>query len=550
MENRTLSPTDSGLRGDLWRILIAILLIVATRAYVIANTEVTSRDSLVFARYAVHLDHPPKHPGTGESLGDAVGVIRFMSHPPGLPVLIRLFAKPFLGDEPMDWAATLLLTGQLIGAASAILFVFPAFWLLKRIFDRNVAFVATALFACMPVYVEVTSDGISDGPYLFCTAMMLWFSAIAFDRTTRRGSFAYAVAAGLMCGLGYLFRPDVLIPLVAVGLTIVVVCLRRWKSGTGASRPFVQGVGTLVGFLAVVSPYVVTIGKLTNKPTGLAIIDTLFGNKPEKTYFERDSRAPKNPAVDPAVDLPLGAWFNPALDGEQSRSVWGAKAVAMEFMKSCHYVAAFLALIGIVFLRRQLADPRLAMLLAVALIHLTILWVMARGGYVSQRHTLLSVFIACVFSAAAIAGFGRIGVRWKPTTTVWTWGTVWVVMLLAIALPRDFRGLHRDRAGHKQAGLWIRENTDPTHKIVDPFGWAEFYAGRSVMNFSHGDARWGSPILYAVVEPNAKSPHSRLDNLEPAMKLMAAGDKVYQWPVDAEPDQVRVAVYRSKPLAR
>jgi hypothetical protein len=123
------------------------------------------------------------------------------------------------------------------------------------------------------------------------------------------------------------------------------------------------------------------------------------------------------------------------------------------------------------------------------------------------------------------------------------------MIVVAIAVPRNFKSLHEERAGHKAAGLWMKDNVPSDWQIVDPFGWAEWYTGRTLRAIPNPDPAKG-PGVYVVYEPNAKSPHSRLGYYEMAKQLADPTKMVFQYPADAAPDEIKVAVYRcpnSKP---
>ena len=98
---------------------------------------------------------------------------------------------------------------------------------------------------------------------------------------------------------------------------------------------------------------------------------------------------------------------------------------------------------------------------------------------------------------------------WLRRRTPWEIGTALTLLVLAVSLPRDMRSLHHERAGDKAAGYWLKEHADGV-AIVDPFGWAEWYSGRTLREWP-----WLNPTpdrdLYIVFTPNAKSPHSRLE---------------------------------------
>ena len=155
--------------------------------------------------------------------------------------------------------------------------------------------------------------------------------------------------------------------------------------------------------------------------------------------------------------------------------------------------------------------------------------------------------VTCLFGAAALPVVGRLGVRWWKRGTERQWGAMLALLLVASAVPRDIRTFHAERAGHRQAGQWLAEHADQSSPVVDPFGWAEFYSGRTVRGWTTANPYRG-PTVYAVVEPNAKSHHSRLPWLEPATRLMAQGELVFQYPAGVPADQIHVAVYKSPPL--
>jgi hypothetical protein len=122
-----------------------------------------------------------------------------------------------------------------------------------------------------------------------------------------------------------------------------------------------------------------------------------------------------------------------------------------------------------------------------------------------------------------------------------------MLLVLALALPRDLRSLHHERAGFKAAGLWLRDNAGDI-RIVDPLGWAEWYSGRSLREWP-----WLNPTadreLFIVFTPSSKSPHSRLERYEFARDRAEEAGRdniVFSYPPGASPDKSEVAVYHFK----
>ena len=547
---------------------------VALRFVVIANTTVVSRDGIVFVRYALDLEDPPA--AVNGQPGGVLGVIRAQEHPPGYPFAILLASKvvrPLAGGTTVPAMA---LSAQVASAVAGVLLMIPLYLLTRRVLDRNTGFAAAAVFGVLPGFVEVTSDAISDGLFWLTGVTALWFAVRALEATDRRAGRWNGFGAGVCCGLGYWVRPEAGAIALGIGLTLLAVVVALWTrrkrpeplAAPDCIRPrFQAGLTLVAGFVVAALPYMVIIDGPSNKPTFKALFDRLRGREINRTYFDRSFTAT------PAVNLPLAAWWDPKEAAGQSKAVWALKALGAEYWKASHYVLPAFGLVGLFGLRRRLTDPRLVLLLVVAGLQAALLWGLALGiGYVSQRHTMLIALITCVFAAAGFRYLAHLAISAWHTDAVsrrtvrflspltgggaaesfvrgmrgvnpWLLVAIWALIVMSVAAPRNFRSLHDERAGHKAAGLWMKENVEPDWQIVDPFGWAEWYTGRTLRAIPNPGPNKG-PGVYVVFEPNAKSPHSRLGYYEMARKLAAPEKIVYRYPEGAPDDEIKVAVYR------
>jgi hypothetical protein len=272
------------------------------------------------------------------------------------------------------------------------------------------------------------------------------------------------------------------------------------------------------------------------------------GDSSKPTFYRRDSGAR------PGVHVPLAAWWNPVENKGQSKALWATKALGSELLKTAHYTLPFFAIAGLICNRRRLANPRTALLLITIAVHLSVLWLLAwKSDYVSQRHTLLSVMVISIFAPSSFPAIGGwLAKRWPSERvrrwTPWKAGGVLTLIVLASTLPRDFRSLHADRIGHKAAGQWLAKNGSNDIKVLDPFGWAEWYAGRT-LHSPPPSAFALDGVYYFIFEPNAKSPHSRLNYFDYIRDRYERGlcELIYQYPEDAPPDKIKVGVYLSRP---
>ena len=526
-------------RTILTALAVITLLSLGLRWRMVTHTVVPSRDCLVFVRIAMQINDPPTSRfDPARQLSGPAEVLRETDQPPGYPLAILAMAKMHGLDLRSVSADQMVVSAQLVSLLAGVLLIFPMFAVASRVFGPFVALLACGWFQILPVCVEVTSDGLSDGLFLLTAITAIWFGQRALDCGTCKGGVVNGLLTGILVGVGYVVRPDSLIVGLAIGLLFAGACIHRWRCRLPARPLFLAGIALTVGTIALMSPYVATIGKLTNKPTGQGILE---GGPDEKTYFDRNSERP-------GVRLPFAAWWDANADGKGNKMVWGTKALASEFLKGGHYLLPILALTGIVLVRKRWTEASVLLLILPLALHLCVLWFMAgRVGYVSQRHTLLSVMIASIFAAVALPVIA-VGVanRFNRGSSA-AWLVIGVLVVAASCLPRDFHRLHVDRAGHREAGEWIRDQGNLEYPVVDPFGWTEFYSGRTVKGWTTAHP-YKPPFIYAVLEPNAKSHHSRLPWLEPAQKLAEGGEMVFQFPADVPMDRIKIAVYRCPPL--
>jgi hypothetical protein len=519
-----------------------MLLVAGLRTFTVLNTTVPSRDCIIFVRDGLRLETPP------EAYGSRLAVLRgvpgrddlpALEHPPGYASAV--IAMSWLVRPCMDGVSTesMALSAQLVSAVSAVLLVIPLFLLTRRLFDRNVAIAAVAIFEVLPVYVDVSSDGISDSLWLLTATWALWFAVRAIEQQRIRPAFLYGLAAGAFCGLGYIIRPDAAIVATGIGLTLAGVVIGRLRRGM-SRPPFVAGLGLVIGTTVAMSPYCIAIEGLSKKVTANALLKLFRGEKPDRTFYERGQTAL------PGVNVPLASWWNANVNEGDSKPLWAAKSLGSEYSKAAHYAVPAFSLIGLLSLRRRLADPRIAMLIVTAFVHLTVLWLLAwQVDYVSQRHTLLTVMITCIFAAASFPVIGAWTIHtwksaWMQRRTPWEIGVALTILIMAIALPRDFRSLHREREGHKMAGYWLKDHAAGV-AIVDPFGWAEWYTGRTLRDWP-----WLNPTpdrdMYIVFTPSAESSHSRLERYLFARDMVGKCKEAFAY-VPPAGEKYKVVVY-------
>lgn len=518
---RRIAALDAGY-------LVALLVAsLALHGWIVSHTFVTARDAIGFARLALNLGSPataPLPPRPDGKPPTFIDVLRAAEHPPGYPVTVLSVSYAVRPVYPAPLPEAMLLSCRLATAVAGVLLVIPTYLLGRSLFGRFPAFAATLLFQVLPVPAHVTSDGLSEGLYLLCATTALGFGV----RGVRHRSTLNFLLCGMAAGAAYLVRPEGLMIVLAVGAVVAGLgILRRWPRDVAAGRLAALGVGVLI----VATPYMVLIGKLTNKTSPNELLNRIKGNPKAKlgSWDNVDARH--------AAGAPLfGAWADPQTHTDGSRFGWAAKELASEVFKTSHYTPAVLAVVGIVLCRRRIvSDPALAVLPVVAVINLSVLYTLGlKMGYVSERHTLLVVLVGCYFAAAALEPIARCLGAAVGTRA----GTIGLVAaVVASALPATLKPLHENRVGHYYAGKFLATVVTDNDVVIDPFCWAEFYAGRS-LNAVPPDPP-DAAVVYAVVEYGKDNPHSRLPRHADAVNVANDGwsEVVFRHPEEGRPDR-------------
>ena len=498
--------------GDRWRLVALLAFAAGVHGLVVARTAMTARDGVGFARTALQLADPTAlRPGA-----TVFDVLRQPGHPPGYPAALLAVSSVVPAPTTQD---RMLLSGQLVSAAAGVLLVVPLYWLGRTLFNQSVGFAGGLLFSGLPVAARYTSDAVTEGLYLLCLATAL----VLGTRAVRKPAVGGFLLCGLATGCGYLVRPEGALAAAAVGLVAVGLTLtNRWPTGATAGRL----LALTVGFLLVAGPYMAVIGGLTTKPS----VNSILGPVNLRGAAQGQAVAPAGPAL-------FASWS--VGDGKLPGAVW---ELAKEGTKAFHYGPTLFLLVGLALAAGRLrADPWLLVPLTFAGLMLPVLLALGmREGYVSERHTLAVVLVACPLAAAGAEWFAnRVGVWWL--------GWALLVAVLGTCVPGLLKPLHKDRLGHRLAGEYLATHADPADILLDPFDWAGFYAGRTLSSIPgdppavHGRSRW------AVIEPDEK-PDSKLPRLQAAWNVMNDGANpptvALEWANPDRPDRVKVRLYR------
>jgi 4-amino-4-deoxy-L-arabinose transferase-like glycosyltransferase len=521
----------STARAWLWRdgasLLVLLLLAGGLRAWLFCNTEVAARDSIGFIQIAWRLQHQP----WVHVLNDHCG-----QHP-GYPVLLLLVSTPvryfFHGPD----ALVMQTSAQLTSALAGTLLVIPMFYLGRELFSRTAGFWASVLFQVLPASCRVLSDGLSEATFLLFSATALYF-AVRGLRSRSPWLFAWCGAFG---ALAYLTRPE---GALIVGVTGAVLLAaqavpgwrRRWVN-LAACAASLTLVTAVVG-----SPIFVATGKWTIKTTPGHVAGPIRDHGKGKAPYENQKKAPDEAHRglledgQPLFASLLAVWgWDPQGPHEYGYLVWGLWAVGYELNKGFHYATWLSALLGMWWCRERFRRvPGTWVLLLLSLVIILLLWrVAAIMRYLSDRHTLLVILCGSYCAAAALAALGERLAQLLPAWGIAATrrlglrlvGRVIMVVLLAglvgTALPRALETPHLSRLGFRAAGFWLSEHARPADRILDPYTWTTYYAGRTF----HEEPADDTAVEYVVLDLN---PHPHLPLQKEAEAKASHGTEVYR----------------------
>ncbi len=513
------TPSDQEKSWSSWRCLVLLLVLTsAMRLWQIAHTEVISRDTLHYIRVAWQLEHAPWK-----------SVLRQSVHHPGYPVsvlLVSRLVRPMLGD---DLVLAMQLSAQVACALASILLVVPMFYLGRELFDRRTSFWGTLLFQCLPASGRVLGDGLSEGLFLFWSASGLLFAA----RGLRSGCPSSFLLCGLLGGLAFLTRPEGALLVAATGLVLVLKqCWPTWRWTW--ERLTIRAACLVVPAVLVALPYNLTIGKWTVKPSASTMGDDLT-ELPCPQVCEVGvpplGGLPKAELQPTLIAQPLAIWWIGPGNDPSARYGWGVQVLLQILSRTLFWVLWVFTLIGLWRHGRRLAGiPLTWVMAALSLVLLALLYrLTVRLGYLSERHMLLILLCLVYPTAAGIDLAGRwladglrrlkpalAGTRWT-NTAAWSLGLL--LLLTVIPAVKSLEPLHHNRAGFRDVGCWLHEYTSPEEPIEDPFGWANFYAGRVFTEPLPGSRSPVPPARYVILEETG-NPHPHLQGWASARQLI------------------------------
>lgn len=497
------------------QITLICLATLLLRFWQLTHTEVAARDSIGFIRYAWNLGHT----------NDPVQLLKDSHQHPGYPFIIHLCSIPIQTITDYSLPDAYQLSAQLTSLGFSVALVIPLFLFIQRLLGVQPAFWGTLLFQVLPSMSKVLGDGLSESMFL-CLAATSLYSFVKAIQDNNRLCF---LTSGIFSGLSYLVRPEGLV-IAFAGILVAAWMAFKNKENTNHSIP-VRVIPTLLlilGTLATCTPFMLTIGKLTSKPTGQKILETSTIQKGPQPGFA--------PAGLSLATVPLFSdWWEEKNHSANNKLAWSITAVIQAYTKGFNYLGCIFLLIGIFAQWRGWNNKAELWFILICLTGLNLAYFRVANvvGYLSERHAMLSLLILSGWCAS-----GGILIHQKILELITKPGSTspnpilnaapWVLLILLVpSLWKSMETLHYNREGFKQAGHWLAKNSLPGDPVDDPFCWTHYHAGKVFLEGAKNLEHSNPGIRYVVVE-KSKNPHIRLQTFSEEKLLKDGGELVFE----------------------
>jgi hypothetical protein len=159
--------------------------------------------------------------------------------------------------------------------------------------------------------------------------------------------------------------------------------------------------GVMLGFLVLALPFMLTIGKLTTKPTGQKILEKIAFHQ-----VEADSRLALFNAPELAMVIfdqtPLfSSWWEGEDKGPAARFMWSFMVLGDSYLKGLNYLGCAFALVGLLMTPKGVwwKSGVIVVVVSFAILNIAFYRVALVMGYLSERHAMLALMMVVVWSA-------------------------------------------------------------------------------------------------------------------------------------------------------
>lgn len=352
------------------------------------------------------------------------------------------------------------LSGRMVSCLFGSLTVFPLYLLAKNIFDKKIALITVLFFVVHPYLFQTSGEVLTEALYYFLVTSIASLCWIAIQKRKR----ALFLIVGLLLFLTSLARSEGVALAFLVFAWIWLINFPKIK--TEIRWKLLSSFICLMTLIAVSVPYLFFVHKGTGK-------------------WQIDSRQEEC----------VGVFFKPVSENQSPLQRAGALAkknifkntprVPSRLVKAYHPIFLPFLLFGVIR-RKRFKGFKIGEIYILSFILYRIIMLIVIAG-ITSRYFYAFIPIALCWAGA---GFWEIDCRLQKTfkdknlligkTQINCFSIIILAVILAICLPRGLRPIREHRAIQKEAGYWLRENTEQKEfVVVSPSPQEAFYAGAS-----------------------------------------------------------------------
>lgn len=464
-----------------------IVLALAVRLIIAANTYVISSDGPVYIQVAQHY-----YDGNYQEA---------LNHPyhPLYPFLMSLVYR-IVGS--WEWA------GLLISILFASLAIIPLYHIANRFFPQIVVWFTCLLYILHPQAARLGASVLTTGLFIFLLLYTVWWTILAVVDYNRR----YLLLTGIGSILIYLTRPDGVLVLVTVILVIVFGKLPRqilnktrtakppaWLSPISITHRGLALTVLILPWLIAAIPYMYHIYKTTGKfeitqKFSLSRIENIINGTMEKpaeslAAAQPDKISPyfsSNGTEDETISEPMNpqsAINNPQLVAPVYRYLNASEMILLDFIQGAHPLLFLLLIVGILYYRAPDDTTERYKSWLVWLVFAVYLVALFKFAYIfgrmSRRYTVPLAVMVIPWSAAGLYYLWNLisrrvsNIRYQLILISCLLALVTIILALS-----TFKPLGKDKLGEKQVGDWIKQDSkDLKPVIINGSNRVAYYAG-------------------------------------------------------------------------
>lgn len=433
---------EESLKRDSTNLAVLVVLALAIGSYLIATSELISRDGAFYISQARKLPRDP------------VAVAR--RYPIGYPSLLfggHQILNRFADGEV---AAVWIWSSQTVTLLCRVAALIPLYLLGRLLVGAQKSFWAILILIVLPYPARYGSDVLREWPFLLFLALGFWLLLRALRDKTR---WLFALV-GLSAGLGYLIRPMAgqLVVYALLGL-IVTACARRRES----KLSLIAGASLLlVAFAIPTVPYLVWTGSAV--PQQFTAVPADSGAALTVESF----------LSSPADSIPTEQKMNTPLILRGADHVFTGLADNLMIF--------FLVPLCLGFyhrLRHEAGRHERALMIAVVVVNVGLL--LARYAWFesgsARRYSLGLIVLTICYVPDGLQRMAHglrliadrfFGDRGRPDAGERVWFWVLLVVGVAICIPKLLAPMHADKTAYCQVAQWLHDNTAADSMIAVP----------------------------------------------------------------------------------